>query len=526
VTVLIAAPAGYAASSISASGSRPHRVTLALESPERRSSVADTTEFVFSGTNLGKVVLYSLGQQLAEASVTSDGTSATAVVDTLQLRDGVRALVAVGWARSGQLPTAVEAFTVRVANKTADAHPDGAALVFADEFSGHELDRNAWCTRYQYWEPTSQPSQDELAEADPACYRITPLTDVEMGKTTNVLNQYKAEATDAALAGETGIASWYQTRITEISANTGVTDNGDGTYDFTNAYDPAYGFHDTLGGWDIRPAPGAPEWELPQEEEVYRDVNSQGDPTHTVQDGYLSMVATYTRQEAPVLQYESAMIRSQQEFLPTWEKPLYLTARVRAPEVLGTFPAFWLINGFGDGSTPVGWPPEIDIYEGPYNNDGTFPTGGQFDNQYHVGLVDYLCEDSCGPIEWFDYGDVLGETPGDTVGFDTEYHDWHADRTLTASWVEVGLEWYPDRVCFYADSEKFACATYRWGVPGTGTDGPLANPATLMLNHAFGGRWGGANGEQIEKLPASYDVDHVRVYQLPATSAGELTPIP
>ncbi|GAA4370193.1 glycoside hydrolase family 16 protein [Agromyces bauzanensis] len=523
--VLFATPAASAAS-LTFGSSHSSKATLELESPAPRSTVSDTTEFAFSGANLGKVVLYSHGKELAVADVAPDGASATATVDTLQLEDGYRALVAIGWSSSTTLPQVIETVLVKVDNTGADAHPSGAELVFSDEFSGSELDRDDWCTRYQFWEPTSQPSQEELTSSDPGCYHIAPLTERETGRTTTILNQYKDESAKAAAAGETAIAGWYDTRIEEISENTGVLDNGDGTYDFSRAYPPAYGFHDTLGGFDIRPAPNAPEWELPQEEEVYRDVNSEGQELHTVQDGYLSLWATHTRQDAPVLQYESAMIRSKEEFLPTWDAPLYLTARVRAPKVLGTFPAFWTINGFGDGTIPIGWPPEIDFYEGPYNNDGTFPTGGQFDNQYHVGLVDYLCGNECGPITWFDFGDVLDGSAGDEVGFDTTYHDWHADRGLAGEWVEVGAAWYPDRVCFFADGEKFACATYRWGLPGSGVDGPLANPGTLLLNHAFGGRWGGHNGEEVDKLPAAFDVDHVRVYQLGAVTAAELSPAP
>ena len=55
------------------------------------------------------------------------------------------------------------------------------------------------------------------------------------------------------------------------------------------------------------------------------------------------------------------MIRSKREFQPTAEHPLYLTARVRLPDVIGTWPAFWLGGGFGDGHIRPPWPPEIDI---------------------------------------------------------------------------------------------------------------------------------------------------------------------
>ena len=105
-----------------------------------------------------------------------------------------------------------------------------------------------------------------------------------------------AAVAEIALNWVAHVAKLGMIRSATIAANNGVVVNADGTYDFSNALDPVYGTLDSLGGWDIRPAPNAPEWELPQEEEVYRDVNSDGDPTHTVHDGYLSLIATHTRE--------------------------------------------------------------------------------------------------------------------------------------------------------------------------------------------------------------------------------------
>lgn len=527
--LLIGAPAASASPSTTALGGA--RVTLDLESPAKRSTVADTTEFVYSGTGLTRVELFAKGRSLGSATVSADGTSAVAVVDTVLLRDGWTPVVAFGWGSKGRWPSAVETVVVKVDNAHGDGHPAGATLIFGDDFSGSSLDTSAWCTRMPWWEPTSQPSQEEIVAiqaVNPDCITTYPLTDSERGKTTSVLDQYATEADKAAAAGETDIAAWYTQRRVEIAANTGVVINGDGSYDLSGMYDPTYGTLDTLGGWDIRPRPDAPEWELPQEEEVYRDVNSEGDPTHTVQDGYLSLIVTKTRTEAPVLQYESGLVRSEQEFLTSWDAPLYLTARVRAPEVLGTFPAFWMMDGLGSDELTPGWPPEIDIFEQPYNNDGSYPSGDRYGDIFDSGVQTYLCEEACGPATWFDITNPYDPGNGDHEGFAVEggIGDFHSVEPSVGTWIEIGVAWYPDRVCFFHDGEQFACETYRWGEAGTAADGPLSQPATLILNQAFGGRWAGYNGEEDDRLPASFDVDHVRVYQLPATSAEQLTPLP
>ena len=525
LAALIGGPA--AASPESAEAQVGGRAELHLVSPARGSSIYGTTELEFTGSRLVEVVVYRGLHEVGSADF--DGGEATVVIDSTEFPDRRVLLTAIGFTRDDRRGIrAAEIFTLKVDNAHGDGHPEGAELVFADDFSGDELDRGLWCTRLPWWEPTSQPSPEEAAAAaaaNPGCVKEYPLTDVEIGKTTSVLDKYAAESAKALAAGETEIAAWYDKRFGEIATNNGVAVADDGSYDFSNALAPVYGTLDSLGGLDIRPAPNAPEWELPQEEEVYRDVNSAGQPTHTVQDGYLSMWATHTRQEAPVLQYESGLIRTEQEFLPTWDAPLYLTTRVRAPEVLGTFPAFWVINGFPEDAAP-GWPPEIDFYEGPYNNDGSQPKGDRLGDMYHVGLVDYLCEDACGPIEWFDIANPYDPGAGDPMGYDDGFHDYRAGHKLVGEWIEVGVAWYPDRVCFYAEGEKFACATYRWGLAGSAADGPLGSPATVILNQAFGGRWSGANGEQTDLLPASFDVDHVRIYELPATSPEELAPLP
>jgi Glycosyl hydrolases family 16 len=249
----------------------------------------------------------------------------------------------------------------------------------------------------------------------------------------------------------------------------------------------------TLGTLDTLGGDGTSQG---QESQVYRDFNRDGRKMHTVQHGYLSLHATATRLDQPFLKYESAMIRSKREFRPTTRHPLYLTARVRQPDVLGTWPAFWLASGYGDGHVRPPWPPEIDILEGPLNDSG------QYANVLHVAVHSYGCDGPC-PQGPFDFTFAA-------ENFDTTWSDYHASESLKDTWIEVGLEWHPDHVCWYLDGLKFACQLYKW-VANAGPES--TTPATVLLNLAVGGPWAGADGVDDAKFPTRYDIDHVRVYR-------------
>ena len=114
------------------------------------------------------------------------------------------------------------------------------------------------------------------------------------------------------------------------------------------------------------------------------------------------------------------MIRSKAEFQPTAGHPLYLTARLNQPDVKGSWPAFWLAGGYGDGHVRPPWPPEIDILEGPLN------TSGQYANQFHTAVQSWGCGDPC-PEGPFDY------TYSDP-NFDTQWGDYHAPNGSLKNW--------------------------------------------------------------------------------------------
>ncbi|SDZ61994.1 Glycosyl hydrolases family 16 [Asanoa ishikariensis] len=403
------------------------RVTLAVAAPTSGSTVHDTTELRFTGTNLATVRVYRLAHLVATATVTADGTAATSQVDTTAFRDGPVVLSALAWGRGSLLPRASATLLVRVGNATADQHPAGYKLVYGDEFAGRALDRDKWCTRYMYDGGTE--SAAEQAKIDPSCLGRDPVTGTTLGTL------------------------------------------------------------DTLGGNGT--APG-------QEAQVYRDVNAGGKRMHTVQDGYLSLHATATRLDQPYLKYESAMIRSKREFLPTVSHPLYLTTRVRLPDVLGSWPAFWLAGGYGDGHVRPPWPPEIDILEAPYNK------GGNGADVLWTAVQTYYDHDE------FPDGPPQGPVRTTYAHPSFDGNAFHADSSIRVRWIEVAAEWTPTSVCWYLDGLKFACKDYKWVANAGPQD---TTPATLLLNLAVGGPWAGADGVDTTKFPMTYDIDHVRVYR-------------
>ncbi|GAA5193412.1 hypothetical protein GCM10023322_55360 [Rugosimonospora acidiphila] len=417
--VLLGSAAPASAASLAGRPTSATRVTLRVAAPAQGSTVADTTRLSLTGTGLTTVRIYRLATPVATATVSANGTAASALIDTTQFRDGPLVLTAVAFGGRPALPRAVLPLRMTVDNAHADHHPTGYQLVFHDEFAGTDLDRGTWCTRYEY-------------DGGPA-----------------------PQVPDAGCL-------W--------------TDPADGT---------TFGTLDTLGGDGTYQG---------QESEVYRDYNVDGMKMHTVQDGYLALHATATRLDQPYLKYESAMIRSKAEFEPTDGHPLYLTARLKQPDVLGTWPAFWLAGGYGDVRPP--WPPEIDMIEGPLNNSG------QYANVMHTGVQASGCTGPC-PQGPFDY------TYTDP-NFDTVWGNYVAPASLKDTWIEVGLEWYTDHVCWYLNGLKLACQQYKW----VANDGPdVTNQATVLLNLAVGGSWAGADGVDDAALPTEFDIDHVRIYR-------------
>lgn len=240
------------------------------------------------------------------------------------------------------------------------------------------------------------------------------------------------------------------------------------------------------------PYTGVADYANPDENQRFRDFNRLGQPLHEVSNGTLKLHATLTGVNTAT-RFESAAIRSKTAFKPSQTTDYYLTSRVKLPDILGIWPAMFVIPGLGDNGIAQ-WPPEIDIFEGAIN-------GGDGENSFTLiqhAQVQGAQTDS-GRSEWF-YA---------APGFATTWGFWRSPYYLREQWIEVGALWHNEGVCYFVDGIKTGCEHYRWVT----NDGQPANAAELVMQLAVGGLWAGRNGVDDSAFPTFFEIDHIRVYQ-------------
>ena len=156
----------------------------------------------------------------------------------------------------------------------------------------------------------------------------------------------------------------------------------------------------------------------------------------------------------------------------------YFEARLRLPSGKGTWPAFWMM--------PVG--------------AANWPACGEIDIMEEVGFRPNWVSSA---IHCSAYNHAAG-TQKTAERFvedaDTAFHVY-------------GLEWTPDSIKTYIDG----VCLFTFANDGQGNEAtwPFNKPFYLKLNLAWGGNWGGQQGVDESQLPATYEVDYVRVYQRP-----------
>jgi beta-glucanase (GH16 family) len=151
--------------------------------------------------------------------------------------------------------------------------------------------------------------------------------------------------------------------------------------------------------------------------------------------------------------------------------------RAKLPTGRGTWPALWMLGANVD---EVGWPAcgEIDIME----NVG-------YDPQTIVASVHTAADNH-----------VQGTQKNATTKLEAPWADFHV----------YAAEWYPDRIDFFVDGERY----FTFRNEGTGSrTWPFDKPQYLILNLAIGGTWGGTKGVDDSLFPHRLYVDYVRVYQ-------------
>jgi len=231
------------------------------------------------------------------------------------------------------------------------------------------------------------------------------------------------------------------------------------------------------------------------EQHFFVDTNPQGRAMHELNNGVVSLLATETRPDPGWnwAKWHAAMLRSKFTFKPTATKDYYVVGRFMLPDVQGTFPAFWLAPYY-DEQDALKWPPELDIFEGPVNNDGDNP------NLLHQSSI--LASGITRNI-------IRKHTK-----FDTQWMNYVDSASMRNKWLVIAATWTEGGWCASIDGEISYCETYDWN----------AGPATILVNLSIGGAWAGRKGVDSSGFPTALLVDYVRVYernyQISSDSAG------
>lgn len=160
----------------------------------------------------------------------------------------------------------------------------------------------------------------------------------------------------------------------------------------------------------------------------------------------------------------------------------FFEVRAKLPCGVGTWPAIWML---------------------PEDPAVKWPEGGEIDIMEHVGFAP-------GEINQTVHTKAFNFSRGSqkTTKFRVE--------DACAAMHRYQLLWTPDFLLLGVDDQpKFMFRKFR----GDKARWPFDHPMHLILNVAVGGTWGAQKGVREDAFPARMEIDHVRVYQLPAAGA-------
>jgi len=198
-----------------------------------------------------------------------------------------------------------------------------------------------------------------------------------------------------------------------------------------------------------------------------------------IEDGKLVIMARqepYTGPDGAKFNYTSARLKTEGLFSQAYGR---FEARIKLPAGQGIWPAFWML---GENISSAGWPKcgEIDIME----NVGKEP-----------GI---------------NHGSLHGPSSTNATSDQTATITLPAGQKLSDDFHIYAVEWEPDAVRFYLDSNLYATFTApQWPASGTWV---FDHRFFLILNVAVGGDWPGSP-DAATVFPQRMFVDYVRVYK-------------
>jgi beta-glucanase (GH16 family) len=152
--------------------------------------------------------------------------------------------------------------------------------------------------------------------------------------------------------------------------------------------------------------------------------------------------------------------------------------KAKLPGGLGTWPAIWML--------PTDW------------EYGGWPASGEIDIMEHVGYQPNVVH---GTVHTDAFNHSIGSQVGNNVTISTAISDFHI----------YAIEWYEDRIDFYIDDDKYF---YFENQNKSYREWPFDKRFHLIMNVAFGGNWGGAQGIDNSIFPVKMEIEYVRVYEI------------
>lgn len=159
----------------------------------------------------------------------------------------------------------------------------------------------------------------------------------------------------------------------------------------------------------------------------------------------------------------------------------------KLPEGLGTWPAIWML--------PTDW------------KYGDWPASGEIDIMEHVG---YDMNTIHTTVHTKSYNHTSGTQKGKSQKVENVSTEFH----------KYSIEWLPDKILFFIDDEEVnSFEPSKLITAPTYKEWPFDKRFHLLINIAFGGNWGGAQGVDENCIPVTMEIDYVRVYQSPEINA-------